>query len=355
MYKDSTVILVMSGSFTERGDLSIINKWDKTDIALYYGIDLVVELPFIYASSSADIFAKGAIEILKELKVEKIVFGSEINDINILYKLADIQLNNKEYNKIIIKYLEEGFNYPASCGKALYNISNINLNTPNDVLGLCYIKEILKQKANIEAVSIKRTNDYNDRNLNNNITSATSIRYALKNNQDIKSYVPKYTYKYLKNLFYLDDYFIFIKYKILTSDITKYIDVDEKMKNRINKYINECKTLDDLILKIKCKNYSYNRIKRMLVHILVDLKKEDMTYNNYIRILGFNNKGKLYLNKIKKDIKLPLITNYSDSLGLLNLDYKINCILALALPINLQKQFIENEKKRKIIFFDENA
>ena len=87
----------------------------------------------------------------------------------------------------------------------------------------------------------------------------------------------------------------------------------------------------------------------------VDLKKEDMTYNNYIRILGFNNKGKLYLNKIKKDIKLPLITNYSDSLGLLNLDYKINCILALALPINLQKQFIENEKKRKIIFFDENA
>lgn len=352
MYKDSIIILVMSGNITQRGDLSIINKWDKTDIALYYGIDLVVELPFIYASSSADIFAKGAIEILRELKVDKIIFGSEINDINLLYKLADIQLNNKEYNKKITKYLEEGYNYPTSCGKALYDTSNINLNTPNDILGLCYIKEILKQGANIEAVSIKRTNNYNDRNLNNNITSATSIRCALKNNQDIKNYVPNYTYKYLKNLFYLDDYFIFIKYKILTSDITKYIDIDEKIKNRINKYINECKTLEDLILKIKCKNYSYNRIKRMLVHILVDLKKDDITYKNYIRILGFNNKGKIYLNKIKKEINLPLITNYSDSLGLLNLDYKISCILALSLPINLQKQFIENEKKRKIIFFD---
>lgn len=354
MYKDSTIILVMSGNITQRGDISIINKWNKTDIALHYGIDLVVELPFMYASSSSDIFCKGAIEILKELKVNKIIFGSELNNIDLLYKLADIQINNKEYNKLIKTYLDNGYSYPSSCGKALYDITKININNPNDILGLGYIKEILLQKANIEAISIKRTNDYNSLELANDITSATSIRKALKDKKDVKDYVPEYTYKYLNNLIFLDDYFNLIKYKILTDDIIRYVGVDEKLKNRIIKYINECNSLEDLIMKVKCKNYTYNRIKRTLVNILVGLTSNDIT-NNYIRILGFNKKGRVYLNKIKKDIKIPVITNYSNSKGLLDLEYKINCVLALCLPTQKQKDFIEKEKNQKIIFFEENV
>ena len=83
LYKDYIIILIMSGNFTERGDVSIINKWDKTNIALTYGIDLVIELPYVFATESADKFAKASIEILNYLKVEAIVFGSESNDIEI--------------------------------------------------------------------------------------------------------------------------------------------------------------------------------------------------------------------------------------------------------------------------------
>ena len=194
LYPDSTIILVMSGNITQRGDLSILDKWDKTDISLYYGIDLVIELPFIYACNSSDIFTKGSIKILNELKVNKIIFGSELNDINILKKLANVQFNNN-YNNLVKEYLNKGLNYPTSCGKALYDITGININKPNDILGLCYIKEILINNYNIEPISIKRTNDYHSLNLDNEITSATSIRNALKKNEDISKYVPSITLK----------------------------------------------------------------------------------------------------------------------------------------------------------------
>ena len=99
MYPNSTIILVMSGSVTERGDLSIINKWDKTNIALHYGIDLVIELPFSFASQSADLFCYGSVTLLNHLKVNKIIFGSESNDINVLTTMAKLQINNSKYDK----------------------------------------------------------------------------------------------------------------------------------------------------------------------------------------------------------------------------------------------------------------
>lgn len=352
LYKESTIVLVMSGNFTQRGDLSIIDKWDKTEIALHYGVDLVVELPFIYASQSADIFCKGAINILKHLNVDVLVFGSEINDINLLTSLANMQVNNNNYDKLVKDFLNKGLNYPTACGKALFDLSRINLNTPNDILGLGYIKEIIIQNANIKPISIKRTNDYNDININTNITSARSIRYSLKNNQDVKSYVPSLTYKYLNHIKYLDDYFIFIKYKILTYSINNIVGINSNIINRMKKYINDCNNLEEFINKIKSKNYSYNRIKRLIVHILVNFTNDDITkFKDYIRILGFNNKGKLYLNKIKKNINIPLITNYSNSKGLLDLEYKVNTILALILPVEKQKKYIEREYKEKIKIF----
>ena len=348
MYKDSTIILVMSGNFTQRGDLSIIDKWDKTKIALKYGVAMVIELPFIYASQSADIFSYGAIKILKEMKVDILVFGSELGDIDILNKLASIQVFNKDYDNLVKDYIKKGFNYPTACGMALYDITGININTPNDVLGLGYIKEIIRQNANIKPICIKRTNNYNDTNLNNKITSARSIRIALKENKNIKEYIPDLVYKNL-NIRYLDDYYIFIKYKILTTDISNIVGMNKELNIRINKYIYKCDNLEELINNIKSKNYSYNRIKRLMVHILVNFTLDDVNnFKDYIRILGFNNKGQIYLNKIKKDIKLPIITNYSNSNGLLDLDKKINNVLSLNLPLNKQNEVIKSEYQEKI-------
>ena len=118
MYPDSNIILVMSGWITERGDLSLIDKFKKTEIALNYGVDLVIELPFKFIQS-ADYFAKGAVEILNKLGCDTIVFGSESNNIEELTYLANIQLNKSKYDKLVKEYIDEGTNYPTALSKAL--------------------------------------------------------------------------------------------------------------------------------------------------------------------------------------------------------------------------------------------
>lgn len=349
MYPNSNIILVMSGWITERGDLSLIDKFKKTDIALNYGVDLVVEIPFKYIQS-ADYFAKGAISILNKLKCDTIVFGSESNNVDELINLATIQLNNKEYDTLVKKYLDEGINYPTAMSKALKTLSGKTVNTPNDILGLSYVKEIIKNNYNIKPVTIKRDSDFNSKTIEGKITSASSIRELIKNNKRFKKYVPSYSYKYLKNCIFIDDYFDYLKYKIIsTKDLTIYQGVDTNIENRIRKYINKSNSLDELLENIKTKAYTYNRLKRTLTYILLSITKEDC--NNleleYIRILGFNKKGKELLNKIKKDIDIPILTNYEDKY--LNKDLNINNIISLNKKIKDIKSFIEKEYKEKPI------
>lgn len=345
-YPDSLIILVMSGNITQRGDISIINKWDKTEIALKYGVDLVVELPFIYASQSADIFAKGAIQILNELQVDMIVFGSEMNDKAKLINLARICLD-KQYENILIKYLKTN-SYAIASAKALQELSNTNLNTPNDILGLCYTKEIIKNNYNIKIDTIKRTNDYNSTQLED-IASATSIRNAIKLNKDVSHYVPIETIDKMNNKYFLDNYFPFIKYKIIScDDLTIYNDIDEKLANRLKNQILISNSLEEYIKHVKTKNYTFSKIKRILVYILLDFKKKDNKDINYIRILGFNKKGQNHLNKIKKNIRLPIITNYSNSNGMISLDNKINSILSLIISEDKQTKYMQRETKEVI-------
>lgn len=313
MFKDYTIIVVMSGNFTQKCDLSM-NKFNKAKIALENGVDLVIELPFIYAVEGADIFSKGAINILKELKVDNIVFGSELNDINVLYNLASTQINNKLFDEKVKKYLDLGNNYPTSISLSLKDIIGFTTKEPNDILGITYIKEIILQNANIKPYSIKRTNDYNSLELNSNIVSASAIRNALKNNIDVSNYIPNYD---LDSYHYIDEFYDLLKYKIITSsNLNIYQSVDEGIEFRIKKYINECNSLEELIDKCKTKRYTYNKIKRILLHILCDFTKEEANKRciNYIRVLGFNNNGKKYLNSIKKDINIPILTKYNDLL-----------------------------------------
>lgn len=348
-YPDSNIILVMSGWITERGDLSLIDKFKKADIALNYGVDLVVELPFKYIQS-ADYFSKGAIEILNKLECDAIVFGSESNNINELIELASIQLNDKNYNNLVKKYVDQGINYPTALSRALKTIAGKTINTPNDLLGLSYVKEIIKNNYNIKPITIKRNGNYNSKIIEGKITSSTSIRELLKNKKNIKKYVPKYSHKYLNNPIFIEDYFYYLKYKIIsTDDLTIYQGIDTNIENRIKKYINTSNTLDELLGLIKTKRYTYNRLKRALTYILLSITKEDC--NNlkleYIRVLGFNNNGKKILNKIKKNINIPILTNYNSKY--LNKDLQINTIISLNKKIKDKNSFIEKEYKQKPI------
>ncbi|HHT38610.1 MAG TPA: nucleotidyltransferase [Mollicutes bacterium] len=362
MFPNDIIVVVLGGHFTQRGEPSIINKWNKTDITLKHGADIVIELPYPFATQSADFFAKGSIQILKEMKVSHLVFGSESNDIEKLTKLAMTQLENSEYQNLIKKYLDEGTNYPTALSKSLANITNTSVDTPNDILGISYIREIKRQKADILPISIKRTNDYHDTNIDSNITSATSIREALKNKKDIINTVPLETYEYLQNnIFNIDDYFPFLKYQILINFNNLHIfqTVDEGIENRIKKYIIESQSLDELISKIKTKRYTYNKIRRMLTHIMCNFTKEEASNFKditYLRILGFSKKGQTYLNSIKKKINLPLVTKFSkDNDKMLDLEFRTTCVYSSILNENEKRKIIEMEYKNSPIIIDKNG
>ena len=351
---DHTIILVMSGNFLQRGEASLIQKWDKTKIALAYGVDLVVELPFPFATQSADYFAKGSIGLLKALHVDTLVFGSECGDIEKFITLANTQLYDEKYDEQVKNYLDQGLNYPTSLSKALFNITGITIDTPNDILGLSYVREIIEIKANIQPICIKRTNDYHSKKLTGTITSASSIREALKKKQDIRAYLPKETLQYLKPYHTIENYYPFLKYKILTEmkDLDMYQSVDEGLGARMKKFIVMSKTYDELIENIKTKRYTYQKIGRMLTHILCNFSKDDaddLRKLKYIRVLGFSSKGQQYLNAYKKKIDLPIITTFKKMNPMLEMELRATCTYASILDEEDKQALIEAEYKQKPI------
>ena len=310
MYKDSIIILILNGYFLQRGDLSILTKEDKTKIALLNKVNLVIELPTIYGVQSADIFANESIKILNKLNVKKIVFGSECNDVNMLKKLAYKQLM-PEFNELVKMHLDKGLNYPTALAKA----TDMNFDyKPNDLLGISYIKAILKNNFDIEPVTIKRTSDYHDKLSTKTIISATNIRNKISLNENISTYLPD---DVISKIIKIDKemYFKLLKAKIITLDnLNTYLDVDEGIEYRLKKYIIDSKNIDEYLNKIKTKRYTYNRLNRMFIHILLEIKKENNLINesNYLKVLGFDKLGKTYLKriKIKEYYKNTLIYNY---------------------------------------------
>lgn len=348
-YPNSIIILITNATFTQRGEVSILNKWDKTSICLENNIDIVVELPFAFATQSADIFAKNAIKILNYLKIDTLIFGSESNDIEKIIKIAKTQLENPNYDEIVTKYLSQGNNYPTAMSKALIDILGYTITEPNDLLAISYIKEIIKNKYPITPISIKRIGNYHDKKINNNINiiNASLIRNLFLNHSDISSYIAPNTQKYLYQNLSNENYFPYLKYKILTTkDLSIYQTVDEGIENRIKKYIYKSNNWEELVKNIKTKRYTYNKINRMLIHILTSFTKEEAQNLeiNYLRILGFNQTGKKYLNKIKKTLTIPMITHYKKNISPL-LDLELRAASIYYLPINPQKIYEEFQTK----------
>lgn len=344
---NSIIIVITNSCFTERGEISIINKWDKTNICLNNNIDIVVELPFAFATQSADIFAKGALEILNNLNIDTLAFGSESNNLAKLEQIVDTQLNNPIYDKKVKTYLKEGINYPTAMSKALNDILGYTITEPNDLLGISYIKEIKKNNYLITPFLIKRIGDYHEKEIKNNIISASLIRTLFINNKDITQFIPKNTLNHLYKNISNETYFPYLKYKIIsTKDLSIYQTVEEGIENRIKKAIHHSNSWQELVENIKTKRYTYNKINRMLLHILTSFTKEEAKNItiDYIRILGFNQNGKNYLNKIKKNSDVPCITSYKKNISqLLDIEQRITSIYYL--PINPTETINEYKKK----------
>lgn len=353
-YPNSIIILCTSSSFTQRGELSILNKWEKTKVSLLNGVDIVIELPYVYSTQSSDTFAKYGVSLLEKFHINYLCFGSESNDTTKLLDAAKTQINNIEFDNKVKFYMKEGYNYPTSLNNALKELINYDIKEPNDLLAISYIKEIINNNYNIEVFNIKRTNSYHDLDLDNKIVSASNIRNKLLENKNIKDKVPKETYDILKNKSLENKYFEFLKYKIISeTDLEKYVDVDEGLNVRIKKYINKSKSLDELIMNIKTKRYTYNRISRMLNHILCSFTKEEndkIKKLEYIRILGFNENGRTYLNEIKDSIELPILNKYdTKKYKALEIEKRVTDIYS-----NIYDNIIDQEIKNKPIYIKNN-
>lgn len=354
-YKDSLIIVCLSSCFMQRGEASILNKWDKTRLAIESGVDLVLELPFAFATQYQDIFAKGALTILNHLKIDTLVFGSECDDVELLNNLASIQLKDDGYNHLVKRYLDLGLNYPTSLSKALFDISGVKLDKPNDLLALAYIKEIIKNNYDIKPFSIGRTSDYHNSNLDSDIVSASTIRKLLKDGVNVNNYLPYNIYDYLSEIDE-DKYFALLKYQIINNIdcLDKFQTVDEGIENRIIKYINMVNSKEELILKVKSKRYTYNKINRMFTHILTNFTKEDAKdlEIEYLRVLGFNTRGKNYLNKIKKDIGIPIINKYIPNMyKCLDIEFRVSLIYSLILK-DKGDDFLKREYRNKPVIYD---
>ena len=339
-------IAVMSSSFVQRGEPAIIDKWQRSALAVKYGVDLVIELPLVYAMQSADYFAKGSIELLNAIGVTDLCFGSEEGHIDSFVHIAHlINDNDVQYNTLIKDYMKQGLRYPDACNKALNDLANKEIRPPNDLLGLSYVKEIVFNNFNMTPHCIKRTNDYHGSSVSS-IASASAIRKAIFNNLDY-SHALVHSELYKGDIFNLNALFSYLKYEIMTStldDLRSYHLVEEGLEHLLKSNIIIYDNMDDFISSLLSKRYTKPRIQRMLVHILLKNKKEDIKNAmnlDYIRILAMNDKGRQYLNHIKKDCSYKIISNFAKHKHpALDLELKATQLLSL---LSSDKEFIQKE------------
>ena len=310
------VIGVMSPNFVQRGEPAIVNKEERVKEALKAGVNIIVELPTLYAVENANIFAKYSLEILNELKVSSICFGSETGDTKaFMDKYSKSSLFTPHLDFLVSDLMDEGYAYPKAMAMALKQMDEIRLETPNDILGMAYYTEIKNNNYPMDIFTIKRENNYNDDSLNYKNISAKAIRTALKCKQDISAFTPM---EMNDELFYLDDYFGLLKYKILTmscDELSQIHLVEEGIENLFKKKIVESHSMDEFINKCVSKRYTFARIKRTLIHILLNTKKDfAKEYLNqkisYIRLLGIDEKGSEYLKEKRKEIEVPLLSKF---------------------------------------------
>ena len=335
MTHSSYSVAVVSGNFTQRGSTSLVDKWAKAEIAIKNGIDLVLELPLLYSISSAENFAEGAIKILDSLKVvDYLSFGSESGDISTLNMIADILYKEpKAYKNILSHELSKGLSFPKARENALLmylndirRFSNV-LSSPNNILGIEYLKALKKLKTPITPITIERYNaGYHDTSYNGNVASATAIRNIVKNNgwNILRKVVPENTFSTLlenikvghvvPDLSVFEKQIIYNLRKMSIQEIAELPDVSEGLENAIKNAANSCNSVVEFLNIIKSKRYTNTRIQRILLYALLGITKKDMALSKkaipYVRVLGFNNKGKYLISEIAKaNPKLEIITS----------------------------------------------
>ncbi len=355
------VLVVMSGDFVQRGEPAIFSKEIRVHAALASGASAVFELPVVYATGSGEFFAAGAVSFLNALGcVDSICFGTECGNVELLSSIADLLLEEPEiYRQSLQRNLRQGKSFPVAREEALIEVLGDEkilreiLQTPNNILGIEYLKALKKLNSSMKPYTIRREGaSYHENSLGWKFDSATSIRQVFRQKEEVhgeahlqqmKASVPEDAFEIYKE--YLQeyapatwqDYSLLLKYRLMeecsyinfdSSGLTKYLDVSENLSNRIGNHLEAYVDPESFARLLKTKELNYTRISRSLLHILLSIKTKDlqeyMENGNifYGRLLGFRKKDAEVLSCIKKNSRIPMISKLADAKDVLKRFYE---------------------------------
>lgn len=357
------VIVLMSGNFTQRGEIAVLNKFMRARQAIIAGADIVIELPTVFATANAEIFAKGSINLVNSLGVcNGLCFGIESGDKESFVSLAK-SLNNesKEFKRTLKEQLDKG----VSLAKAKFlTVSALGgefdenlIASPNNILGLEYTKALLKLNSNVEIYPMLRDGNHNDLTLKKGLTSASSIRECLKNGtiKKAKKNLPSFVYQDLKDYPYDIEKLLMAKL-ILSSpeELKQTSDCTEGLENRIKALSKDILSLDDLVEKVSTKRYTKARIRRIILANFLGIKQEfiDECLNSklYAKVLAISSNNLDLISLLSEKSSIPVLTRKSDVVGLKRTAEKCFKVDALANDIyNLVSNEKQNENQMVIV------
>ncbi|MGN1148968.1 MAG: nucleotidyltransferase [Lachnospiraceae bacterium] len=381
------IIVILSGDFTQRGTPALVDKYARCEMALLGGADLVIELPTCYATGSAEYFAKGAVSILDSLSVDALCFGSECGSIDALGQVAHVLAEEPEDYKLLLREnLKRGMSFPAARSLALEQYSGLSgapaacdaslLQSPNNILGVEYLKALYRRNSSMEVYTVPREGaGYLDTDLDgDSFCSALAIRQCIFDGGDVSrlsAFMPCDALRILKRELdtgypvSIEDFSSMLFYRLLSlqqEGYTAFADVTEalsdKIRGQLMQYCSCTPFCDDLL---KSKDLTRTRLNRCLLHILLDIRKQDMeAYADegdafYARILGFRKSSEELFCKLRAS-SLPLISKMADSskqLSPLGLKQLSTDIFAAHLYDSIRAQKtgspIQNEYRRQIL------
>ena len=332
--KPDLLIAITTGNYSQRGDLSIIDKFEKAKAALDNGVDLVIELPAIYALQNAYVFASNSIRLLNYMHINNLVFGSETNNLEELSNFASYNIDVTHLKEI----MNDGTSFPKAYGLLAGSLY------PNDILAVAYLKAL--KETNIKPVLIQRTTNYHDLTINN-ISSASAIRKAIEDSKEYKQATPIE----INNPVFTKDIYPIVRNILMTrsnKELEKIFLVSEGIENLLISNAFKYTDYYDFINASISKRYTRSRINRILIMILNNITKEDVSNlknNEYVRVLGFNDKGRQYLRDLKDVNIITQFKNIPSSFK--DMEWKMSNVYASFLPKD--NDYIKKELKGPLI------
>lgn len=357
LFPDKKIIVIMSGDFVQRGEPAIFNKYLRTKCALLSGADIVLELPPRFSTASAEHFASSAVLALAATSVvDTLCFGAEHDDMDTFLKIADFLITEPEdYRTLLKHHLKSGLSFPKARSLALCtclqdDFCETVLRQPNNILGIEYLKAVLKYHLPLAPYILKRQGSgYHDLSLENPLCSASSLRnkigqcqknthFADKGNtcgitplSQIGNYIPApaklalTSSEYAKPLF-LSDFYPFLQYALWqnTDHLDTYFEMPKELARQLSACLQYPSDIEELLNRLSCKNYTTTRIRRALLNILLNQKSGEMqkakqeNYITYLRLLGFTASSSPILKEMKTTCTIPIINKVTDSKKILS-------------------------------------